>query len=409
MTEIKEVTLPRDKRGNDPNDHRADTDYPRRVLASTSRVPGSTEKHDPALKIVPAALSEPIPQIRYIVDHIMPRQNVTMMGGHGGSGKSLLALVLAAHCASGRDWADLSVMQTRTLIVTLEDPPDLVRLRLRRIIAEYGLPADAIESAVTIADGTDGATLAIEAVESGSRYLRLTPVFDELRNLAAGHGLIIVDNASDAYGASENDRQLVRAFMAGLTHIAREHDAAVVLLAHIDKNSAKFGAAGNSYSGSTAWHNSARSRLALVGTENGALELRHEKANLGRKIDPIPLAWTDDGVLVPASSGRVDTHNRDRDDDVVVLAAIRAAIAGGTDVPAARTGPATTQHALCTYPELPKDLRTAAGRSRFWAAITRLQRSGKIIQDVITTPSRHKKTCWICAGSSADVTGMGEK
>ena len=70
--------------------------------------------------------------------------------------------------------------------------------------------------------------------------------------------------------------------------IAREHDAAVVLLAHIDKAAARNGGQGNSYSGSTAWHNSARSRLALVEDEATGLELLHEKANFGKKRDPYP-------------------------------------------------------------------------------------------------------------------------
>jgi len=404
MTEIKEVTLPRDERGNDPNDYRADADYPRRVLASTSRVPGSVEANgtaEPALRIVPAALSEPIPPIRYVVNHILPRQNVTLLGGHGGSGKSLLALVLAAHCAAGKDWGGLSVMQSKILFLSLEDPADLVRLRLRRIVAEYALSAEAIESGITIADGTDGATLAHEASELGTRSLRFTKAFDELRELSSGHGLIVVDNASDAYGANENDRQMVRAFMSALARLAREHDAAVLLLAHIDKNAAKFGSAGNSYSGSTAWHNSARSRLALVDGQ-----LQHEKANLCRATDPIALTWTPDGVLVPGQSIRNDLL--DSVDDDAVLSAIQAAIADGTDVPVARTGPSTTQHVLCTHPELPDDLRDASGRPRFWGAISRLQHAGKITQEVIATPSRHKKTCWTCAGSSAYST-VGSK
>lgn len=44
------------------------------------------------------------------MDNIVPRRNVTLLGGHGGSGKSLLALVIADHCAEGRDWAGLSTV-----------------------------------------------------------------------------------------------------------------------------------------------------------------------------------------------------------------------------------------------------------------------------------------------------------
>ena len=73
-----------------------------------------------------------------------------------------------------------------------------------------------------------------------------------------------------------------------LAAIARHHDAALVLLAHIDKNAAKDGARGNSYSGSTAWHNSARSRLALM-EQDGHIQLLHEKANLSKKAPPLEM------------------------------------------------------------------------------------------------------------------------
>ena len=40
---------------------------------------------------------------------------------------------------------------------------------------------------------------------------------------------------------------------------------------------------GNNYSGSTQWHNSVRSRLALVESDRAGIELLHEKANYGLK------------------------------------------------------------------------------------------------------------------------------
>ena len=79
----------------------------------------------------------------------------------------------------------------------------------------------------------------------------------------------------------------------------------MLLLAHIDKQAARGGAAGNNYSGSTAWHNSSRSRLALVPTDDG-VELHQEKLNLGARLDaPIELSWSADGLLKPLSSDRV--------------------------------------------------------------------------------------------------------
>jgi len=55
------------------------------------------ETNDTALRVIPTALSAPIPPTRYVVDSILPRGHVTLLGGHGGSGKSLLGLIIAAH------------------------------------------------------------------------------------------------------------------------------------------------------------------------------------------------------------------------------------------------------------------------------------------------------------------------
>lgn len=50
---------------------------------------------------------------------------------------------------------------------------------------------------------------------------------------------MVVDNASDAYGGDEIQRRQVRAFMRSLVRVARLPDCAVVLLAHVDKNTSK--------------------------------------------------------------------------------------------------------------------------------------------------------------------------
>ena len=58
--------------------------------------------------------------------------------------------------------------------------------------------------------------------------------------------------ASDAYDADENSRRQVRAFVKALARMVRNHNGAVLLLAHVDKVAARYGSNGNTYSGSTA-------------------------------------------------------------------------------------------------------------------------------------------------------------
>ena len=151
---------------------------------------------------------------------IIPARVVTLLSAHGGAGKSYLALVIAAHFACGRDFGHFRIDEPgRALFVSLEDAGELVRFRLRRIAAAYDLPIETLQRRLTIVDGTAGdGTIAIEYNGSGTRELIPTATHDELANLAAGHGLIVVDNASDGFAGNENDRRQVRTFMRMLDH-----------------------------------------------------------------------------------------------------------------------------------------------------------------------------------------------
>lgn len=331
---------------------------------------------------------------RFVVEPLIPRGVTTLLGGHGGAGKSNWALILSAHVAVGRQIGPFPCEYGKVLFASLEDGPELIRFRLRRIVDHYGLNADMVAEHLFVIDatGTDGA-LAVEVQGTGARQLVATNAYNELRELARGFDLIVVDNASDAYEGPENERRHVRRFMRQmLGTIAKENDAGMLLLVHIDKAAARMGANGNSYSGSTAWHNSARSRLALVETD-GRVELHHEKLNVGRKADPLRLQWSDHGVLMPMEPAHdADAGLMTGTDAEIVLGAIKSATEIGISVSTARTGPMTTLHVLATF-GLPDYMKAERAR-RFWSAINTLHRTGRIESTEYETEHRNKRTRW---------------
>ena len=332
------------------------------------------------------------PHTDYALERLLPRRHVTLLGGHGGIGKTTLALTLGAHVVCGRDWAGLPAAKQRVLYLSMEDPGRLIKARLRNIATAYALPFDWLEEAMDIRDGTfSDCTLAIEANDFGTRHLVPTAAMGELQALLTlvEYGLVIVDNASDGFAGDENNRRQVRQFMRWLANIARDTDVAILLLVHIDKHAAKHGGAGNSYSGSTAWHNTARSRLALI-DRDGVPVLLHEKHNLGRLHTPTTLAFNDHGVLVPA---RMVSKEPQADDCRVVLEGIRQAIDMGATVTAALSGPSTAFHAI--EPHLPDDFtkdRQAAKR-RVFATILTLLRDGKLVKASYLDSRRKRKSC----------------
>lgn len=321
------------------------------------------------------------PASRYALDPIIPLGETTLLGGHGGVGKSMLALTLAACVACGIRWGPFRAVQLPTVYVSLEDRPEVVRYRLRAIVETYNLPPESVIAGLRIVDGSSvDATLAVEVMDMGMRRLDPTPCLDLLRMAVKDAGLIVLDNASDSYGGNENERREVRAFIRMLTNMARASDAALLLLAHIDKSAAKFGANGNAYSGSTAWHNSVRSRLALRRGDDDSIMLEHQKAQFSKPADPVMLRVMDKGVLYPLdhTAAAAVAAERDRDDDRAVLAALAAAVADGVLVPVACTGKNTSFRALQSARVLSAELADDRNRGRVAAALRRLEHVGKI-------------------------------
>lgn len=325
--------------------------------------------------------------VRYAVNPLMPRRHVTLLGGHGGIGKSSLALAISAHVACGLPFAGLAVEQSAVLFVSLEDEASIVRLRLRSIIEAYGLPAERVLASLRLLDGTQTIAALMTEGDGFSAQPVFTQAYRELNDAAHGAGFIVIDNASDAFDANENSRRMVRAFVRGLADIARNHDAAVVLLAHIDKSAARDGARGNNYSGSTAWHNSARSRLALM-EQDGRILLVQEKANLSARADPLAFMFVD-GVPVPEAGTQGEGLTTENFDHTEIIRALKAAHEAGINVPASLAPSAySAMKALESLPEYSQTFRGKAGGQRAARAITALIRAGHIRRIKYRTPQR---------------------
>lgn len=340
---------------------------------------------------------------QFVMAPYFPRRVVTLVGGHGGAGKSMLVLTLAAHIAAGRWWAGHKVEPGRVALFSLEDDERTVRFRLDCIIAEYGLDPDAVFDNFTVFDWSEGDTaLAVEKVDFGIRTLEPTSLFAKLKVKAAGADLVLIDNASDAFAGDENSKRQVGWFLHLLkTSIALPNNGAVAILAHIDKSAARFGAAGNSFSGSVAWHNKSRSRLALIESKDEGIELRHEKANFGKRAEPTSLRRSDDGVLVPCSPTEAGATNTNEGQDAAgVLAAIRAAAAGGTPVGNGRMGPGNAHQVLSTFSALPARLKQAKGKDAFWAALDSLVSSGRVLVEERWVGGKNKRRFLVEAGTT---------
>ena len=292
---------------------------------------GEISQPEPNLKPVSVfdVMTNPAPPPAFVWDGYLPRGVVALFGAHGGTGKSTIGLMLAVCTVLGRPLFGVATEQSKVLYVSLEDGTNIVRHRLAGICRAWGIDPVELHGRLHVVDGTENPELfAAETRGAGE----ITASYFELRKIVQSEniGLVLVDNASDAFGGDEIQRRQVRAFMRSLNEVARLTDCAVMLLAHVDKNTSrnKRAEGGEGYSGSTAWHNSARSRLFLTRGDDGLLTLEHQKSNLGRMREPLTLNWLEGGFPQLVDGGGFDadgfaSRQQGRADDDRAAALIR--------------------------------------------------------------------------------------
>ncbi len=251
---------------------------------------------------------KPVKPRRWHVKGLIPSEQVTMLSGDGGTGKSLIALQLAVSTATGEQWLGNDVRAGLAMFVSAEDSRDELHRRLSAIGDMRGMNRLLLCSLA----GED-ALLAVP--RDRSNVLTRTPLFDDLdtRIGIERPALVVFDTLADFFGGNENDRAQARQFVGILRGLAIRHKCAVLLLSH---PSVAGMASGVGTSGSTGWNNSVRSRLYLsrVVGENGyepnpdARILTTKKSNYGRAGGEIHLHWHD-GQFAACNLPKGEEHN----------------------------------------------------------------------------------------------------
>ena len=296
-------------------------------------------------EIVPPTIKddweEPGQATGWLIKGWLPKGRVVLFAGEGGQGKSKLALMLAAGLAGQPEEAAWLpggpglVDHGPVVFATWEDSRDDVRWRLCDWPRAQGgdfrktLPA-LLGNRLTVMDcARAGPAWAPRA--DGSRHTstlgELTPTGQAIRADAERREarLLVLDPLAAAFACNENDRGIVRAFMADWDGWARAAGCTVLLVAHPPKSGAK-------YSGSTDWHGAARAVWTLglekrskkgEGRERAgrATQLACRKTNYGRKPAALELTnwrWWEASAWEKrdASGDRQPDHGNTADDDM---------------------------------------------------------------------------------------------
>lgn len=268
----------------------------------------------PSKELLPTMLAsdfagQPVNGRAWHVLDLIPRRNVTLLYGDGGTGKSLAALQLCASTALGRSWFGSAVQQGSALFFTAEDEFDEVHRRLVDIAAAERVALESLCGLAVSSLADRDALLAAPVGRGGG--LAPTVLYTVLSDRIAvtRPALVVIDTLADTFGGNEIDRSQARWFVGQLRRLAIEFDTAVVVLAHPSQQGMT---SGSGASGSTGWNNSVRSRLYFESdpTNPSNRILTTKKSNYGPKGGQVRVRW-ERGVFVEVDRASSQAAHRE--------------------------------------------------------------------------------------------------
>ncbi|MBB5685651.1 AAA family ATPase [Sphingobium boeckii] len=269
------------------------------------------------------AATKPTPKT-FLMAPFIPREDVVIITGDGGTNKSTLALQISACAAAGRKFLGMDVIAGPALYITAEDDNRENHWRLAKIAEAIGTTLHALAGQLHIVSLRGRMNNELATFEHDGR-MRSTPAYALLRAtiVQTGAKLVTLDNVAHLFAGNENDRSQVTAFINLLYQLCGDLDVTVLLIAHRNKT-------GDSYSGSTAWLNAVRSQVLMERSDDADPDIRRMslgKANYARAGEDIAFRWHDFALVrdkdLPADTAKeIAAVARTNADNAIFLACL---------------------------------------------------------------------------------------
>lgn len=343
---------------------------------------------------------KPVPPQAWLVENMIPANNVTLFSGDGGTGKSLLTLQLAAAVATGGSWIGYRPLQGPAVYLSAEDEIDEVHRRLARIE-----PKLERLSALTIIP-LAGEDSVLASPQGRDRLIQPTALFKAVQHVVAAHkpALLVLDTAADLYAGNENARNEVRAFISLLRGVCLKQHVTVVLLFHPSQTGL---ASGTGDSGSTSWKNSVRSQLYFsrriierVEDDPDLRVLEQKKSNRSRIGGQITVRWKL-GRFVREAESALNARDAMAKASNIFLALL-ALFASNDRTVSDRRSPSFAPTVFAKHPDA-----EGITKGQFEKAMERLFRDGMIaVEEVGPLSRRHRRI--VLANPPQPTAGGGE-
>jgi len=334
--------------------------------------------------------SKEITPPEFIWEKLVPAEAVTLVAAHGGTGKSYLALMLGVAAALGLDLFGLPTKKCKVVFFSGEDSSSILTFRLHQICRSLNISVADLRNNLVILDSTDHDPRLFTDRDG------LTECFTYLKDFLIKNevGLFIIDNASDCFDGSEIDRAKVRSFMRSLTSLARQCKSGCVLLAHVDKGTSRGDRTSNTegYSGSTSWHNSARSRIYLYRNSEGQIVLEQQKStHTSALLEPMRLNWLEGGIPTAEITLSPETQAiSHRANTKAILQLIHEFTNRGENIATAPNSPSNPFKMLSREKIFPKRLKSV----ELADLIRHAERTGLLVRESYRNSDRKDRQRW---------------
>ena len=287
-----------------------------------------------------------VPEPEWSVPNRIPARQACLFTGHGAAGKSTIGLHLCCAHVLGREWLGSFPQLGPAIFLDAEDDFNAIWRRLDAVRKHYDTTYKALVDGGLRILPMAGKDVVLANLDSKNNKITPTPFYYRLLEEAISMHAeqVLIASAANVFAGNENDRAQVQHFESLLVNIAQQTGGSVTLIGHPSRRG--MDEDGGGFSGSTAWHNSFRSRIWIEG-EKDVPDLRRIsflKNQYGPEDESFTVHWRNGMFLAEAKAGSYEQAAADAKAEATVLDFMREHSRHGQDFAAnqfAHSYPAT--------------------------------------------------------------------